>query len=261
MSLPSLSIANWWLGVFLEVFVLCIACVRKLGSRLPFFFAYLALLVANEIILFAIYRLSGLNSKLYLYGYWLLQFTFITLRAVVVYEVCQRILSAFVGVWKLVNRLLFVVAGVLGIVVLLSAYGNPYRITAAILTEERGLELVVVCLLVAGLAFCRYYRVRFEHYLVWVALGLGFYSAVQIADNTFLHHWSSHWASHFAVWEALRHYSFDVALLMWIWALKEPLPAKEPAPALLSSNVYQTLSPVITTRLRELNTRLLEIWK
>lgn len=261
MDLSPLSQVNWWLGCLLEVGLLVWAWGRGLAKRLPFFFGYLALLVVNEIIMFGVYRVEGFNSKTYVYVYWLLQFTCISLRAVVVYEVCQHILSPFVGVWRLANGLLFAVASVLGAGVLLAARGAPHYISAAILKEEQGLELVVAGLLIAGLVFCRYYRVRVDHYLLWIALGLGFHSIFQVADNLFLQYSPSHWLSHFAIWEGLRHFSFDITLMLWGIGLAKPLPAARPAPVLLSRGEYENLSPFVTTQLRELNTRLLEMWK
>lgn len=261
VSLPSLTLMNWWLGFLLEVGVLCWALWRGLAKRLPFFVGYLSLLVANEIIMFGIYRIAGLHSRTYFYAWCLLQFLCITLRAVLVYEVCQNILSPFAGVWRLVSGLLFAIASVLGTGILIAARGAPHYITTAILKEEQGLELVVAGLLIAGLAFCRYYRVRVDGYLLWIALGLGFHSIFQVADNTFLQYWPNHWLSHFAIWEALRHFSFDIALMMWGIALWKPLPLRRVTPVLLNRGEYESWSPLVTMQLRKLNTRLLEMWK
>lgn len=261
VNLSLLSLANWWFAVLLEFGVLALAWKRKLISQLPFFFGYLSLLVVNEVVMFCTYRIVGINSKTYLDAYWIIQVLCISVRAIVAYELCQHILSPFGGVWRLVRRSLFVIASILGAVILAAAHGGTYHITRAILTEERGLELVVASLLIAGLFFCRYYRVQVKRHLAWIALGLGFYSIFQIADNTFLSHWMSHWAATFAIWEGLRHFSFNVALILWAIALWKPLPVTEKAPALLSRNEYETLSPLVTARLRDLNVRLLEMWK
>lgn len=253
--------ANWWFAIALEVGVLALAWKRKLASQLPFFFGYLSLLVINEAVMFCTYRVAGINSKTYLYAYWLIQVLCISVRAIVVYEVCQSILSPFSGIWRLVSRSLFVILGILGTILLMAVHGSTYHITSAILIEERGLELVVASLLMAGLLFCRYYGVEVKRHLAWIALGLGFYSIVQVADNTFLSHWMSHWGATFAIWEGMRHFSFNVALILWAIALWKPLPAFAKAPVLLSGNEYDTLSPLVTSRLRDLNIRLLEMWK
>lgn len=261
MNISLLSAVNWWFAICLEVCVFAFAWKRKLASQLPFFFGYLSLLVINEVVMFCTFRIEGMNSEIYLYAYWIVQVLCISVRAIVVYEVCQNILSPFSGIWRFVSRSLFVIVGILGTIVLIAAHGGTYHITMAILTEERGLELVVASLLIAGLLFCRYYRVEVKRHLAWIALGLGFYSIVQVADNTFLSHWTSHWGATFAIWEGLRHFSFNVALILWIVALWKPLPAVAKAPVLWNRNEYETLSPLVTARLRDLNVRLLEMWK
>jgi hypothetical protein len=260
MSLSLLSVLNWWFAILLEVGVLALAWKRKLARQMPFFFGYLSLLVINEAVLFCMFRITGVNSKTYLYSYWIIQVLCISVRAIVVYEVCQSILSPFAGIWRFVSRVLFVIVGVLGTAILIAAHGGTYHITSAVLTEERGLELIVASLLIAGLLFCRYYGVPVRRHLAWIALGLGFYSIVQVGDNTFFSHWMSHWSATFAVWEGLRHSSFNLALILWAVALWKPLPAVQPT-ALWSGNEYDALSPLVTARLRDLNVHLLEMWK
>lgn len=259
LSFPTLLI--WWAAIFLEFAVLGLALRRKLAQQLPFLVVYLSLLLANEFIMFSIYRAAGINSKASVYTYWTLQALLVSARAIVVYEICRTILSPFFGIWRLIKPFLAGLAAVLVGFAGVASGAGPYHFTNAVLSGERGLELTVAVLLIVGLAFCRYYAVRVERHLAWIALGLGFYSIVQVADNTFLQYWSHDWASHFAIWDGLRHFSFDVALLMWIWALWKPLPAERPAPKVLCGDEYETLSPVIAVRLRELNTRLLEMWK
>jgi hypothetical protein len=238
-----------------------LAYKRKLGSRLPFFVGYLFVLVVADIGLFSIRQIIGFHSKTYFYAYWAMQALCVSLRAVVVYEICRYILSPFAGIWRLVNPTLLMIAGALIINGGISARGQHYFFTTAVLNGQRGLELVVIGLLITGLAFCRYYGVHVQQYLVWIAFGLGFYSIIQAADNTFLQYSAQHWLSHFAIWEELRIRSFNIAVVLWGIALWKPLPAAEPAPALLGRNEYEKLRPVVTTRLRELNTRLLEMWK
>lgn len=118
---------------------------------------------------------------------------------------------------------------------------------------------MVVAILVLGLVFCRYYGVRIDRYLAWVALGLGFYSAVQVANDTFLSEWLTR--ARFPIWEDLRNASFNIATIFWLVALWKPLPARQSTPVLLAPGEYGRLAPQMTLRLRELNTRLLEIWK
>ena len=256
MNLPLLSLANWGLAVSLEGAVLVLALKRKLPQRFPFFVGYLAALVISDLVGLGIYQILGFRSKSSFYFYWSLQAVFILLRAAVVYEICRSILLPLEGVWRLAKPLLAMLGCVLLAGMVISTRDTPLSLASLIPPGQRGLELIIVGLLLGGLAFCRYYRVRAENYVAWIALGLGFHSIIQATDNTFLP-----WLKHFELWAALSHVSFDIALIMWLVAVWSPLPAIQPSRVLLGRDEYDRLSPQVTAQLRELNTRLLEMWK
>lgn len=256
MSPSFLSLVHWAFGALLEATVLFLALRHKLVQRLPFFVVYLVVLVGNELVFFAIYQTIGLTSEVFFYSYWSTQALFILLRALVVYELCRSIFSAFGGVWRFVKPILLTIGGVLLVAMLISMSGAPLNVKIAIPMGQRGLEVTIAGLLISGLAFCRYYRVQVEPYLAWIALGLGFHSIIQATADTFLP-----WLGHFALWAELSHASFDIALVMWVVALWSPLPALEHSRVLLAQDEYERLGPQVTTQLRELNTRLLEMWK
>jgi len=256
VNLPALSLAHWAVSALLEAALLVLAWQRRLGERLPVFVVYLAVLVSNEVAMFELYRIVGFRSKVFFYAYWGTQGLFLLLRALVVYEVCRSILSPLEGVWRLAKPFLAMMGCVLLGMMLVSARDTPLNLASLIPPGQRGLELIIVGLLIAGLAFCRYYRVRAESYVAWIALGLGFHSIIQATDNTFLP-----WLGHFTLWAALSHVSFDIALVMWVVALWSPLPAMRHSRVLLGQDEYDRLSPQVTAQLRELNTRLLEMWK
>jgi hypothetical protein len=86
-----------------------------------------------------------------------------------------------------------------------------------------------------------------------VALGLGLYSAIQVANNTFLNHWLAHYLRH---WEIVRVQGFNIVLVVWLVALWRPLPAPDAAPVLLGREDYTELTSQVSFRLRQLNARL-----
>jgi len=255
--MPLLSAITWAVALALELFVLVLALRRKLFSVLPFFFSYLTVVVFDEFALFAVYRIFGFLSLAAFYAYWGMQGICISLRGLAVYEICRVVLSPYTGVWRMVRPILALIASALIFAAFVAAWGDTYRLSSAVLAGERGLELAVAGILLAGLFFCRHYGIKIHGYLAWIALGLGFYSLVQVGDNTFL----EQWLNGFALWADLRHFSFDIALAFWGIALWKPLPAVRPAPALLSHEEYEELAPQVTVKLRQLNTRLLEMWK
>lgn len=257
MRISLLSALTWATAFALELFVFVLALRRKVFSVLPFFFSYLAVVLFEEFALFAVYWRFGLRSLTAFYTYWGIQGICITFRGLAVYEICRVVLSPYTGVWRMVRPILIVIASALIFAASVAAWENTYRLASAVLAGERGLELSVAGVLIAGLLFCRHYGIKIQGYLAWIALGLGFYSLVQVGDNTFL----EQWLNGFALWENLRHFSFDIALAFWGVALWKPLPAVQPAPPLLSHEKYEELAPQMTMRLRQLNTRLLEMWK
>ncbi|MGH9729711.1 MAG: hypothetical protein ACRD4V_14135 [Candidatus Acidiferrales bacterium] len=203
--------------------------------------------------------MAGITSHTSFNVYWTLQAAQVLIRAVVVYEICHELLSLYMGIWKVCRPLLIMLGVILTSIAAFTARRTVHPISATTLMAERGLELTVVSILIFGLIFCRYYHVQIDRSLAWIALGLGFYSAVQVANNTFLGNWLTH--ANFPIWEDLRLASFNIATVFWLVALWKPLPARQPAPVLLTHGEYEVLAPQVTLRLRELNARLLEMWK
>lgn len=259
MGLSLFDSVYWAATAFLEVGVFCLALRRRLFGRLPFFTLYLGLVVADEALLWLTYRFIGIRSHISYDVYWTSQALLVLSRAVVVYEICRALLLPFAGIWKLCRPLLVGLGLILVASALATARRTVHPISATTIMADRGLEFTVASVLLFGLIFCRYYRVESPRHLAWIALGLGFYSAIQVANNTFLGDWLTQ--QHFMVWGALRRASFNIATLFWLVALWKPLPAAAPAPVLLARGEYEILAPQVSGRLRELNARLLEIWK
>ena len=259
MGLSLIESVHWTATAFIEVVVLALALRRKLFDRLPVFTIYLCILVANEAVISLTYSLAGITSYTSFYVYWTMQAVQVSFRAIVVYEICREILFPYTGVWKLCRPLLILLGLVLAGGTAATARQRVHPISATTLIAARGLEFTVVSILIFGLIFCRYYGVRVDRHLAWIALGLGFYSAVQVANNTFLGTWLTQ--TNFIIWQVLHEISFNVATMFWVVALWKPLPARQPAPVLLAPGEYERLAPQMTVRLRELNTRLLEMWK
>lgn len=258
MHLTALDYVHWVTGISFEVLVCALALRRGLFRRLPFFTVYLLLLVTREAIWFAAYHLLDPSSPGLLALYWIMQAALLVARGAVVAEICWRLLAPYQGVWRICRSFLIVIAGILVATAAAAANRKGPEMDPVVLTAERGLELAVVGILVFALAFGRHYHLKFEAPIPLVALGLGLYSAIQVANNTFfqeLYGW------YLVVWSAIRHVSFDLALVTWCVALWKPLPAPQPAPILLERGVYDGIAPQVNSRLRELNSRLSEMLK
>jgi hypothetical protein len=247
----------WSVAILLEMVVFALALRRDLHRRLPLFTVYLFLLIANEVIAVSVYTVAGFTSHTSFVVAWSLQALLLSARALVVYEICRNLLWRRLGVWRVYRPILIGAGVVLVCTAALASWQSVHFSEEFVVTAGRSLELGIVGVLILALLLCCYYRIGIERHVTWIALGFGFYSAVQIANNTFL----QNWAEFFHLWNILRNGSFDIAVALWIIALRRPLPAVQPLPVLLGRGEYEKFSPVVTARFRELNTRLLRMWK
>ncbi|MBI3669763.1 MAG: hypothetical protein HY237_08300 [Acidobacteria bacterium] len=248
----------WVAGTVLELLAATLAIRHGLFRRLPVFTGYLFLVVAHEIGWWAIVHSSGYASPPAFYFYWVSQALLLSARALAIAELCQSILRPYRGVWALAWRILLVTASGLLSYAAWASFGNRAWITLFILTAQRGLELAAVAILITLMLISRYYGIQVQPLQRLIALGLGFYSAVQILNNSFMREFLGHY---FDWWNWVRASSFQVALVLWLLALRKPLPATAPAPALLPQEIYDDLTPQVSYRLRALNDRLLEMLK
>jgi len=257
MSLTWGDYLLWASGSVLLLVVCAFALRRRLYLRLPLFTAYLFLVLLREPGVWWAYHGPGYASRIAFFYYWLTQAVLLAARGAATAEIAWRVLRDYRGVWALAWRLLSLVTMVLLVIAARASYRNTYWIFAFILTAERGFELTAAVTLIALLTLTSYYRIRLEPAQRMVALGLCFYSAVQVLNNSF-RLWLP---QYFHLPSTIRVVSFDVALVIWWLALRKPLPVAGPSPALLRQEVYEEFSPQVNNQLRELNQRLLEILK
>jgi hypothetical protein len=254
-----LSLADnvvWAVGAALETLLLLLALRRGLYRRFPVFTLYLFLVVLSEPVLWFLYNGGQGHPRLIFVAYYSTQCILLLTRGVVVAEICRDLLSRYPGIWKVCRGCLLMIA----VILVACAAAVAYRTGAAtaVATGERGLELAIVGVLLFALAFCRYYEIVLDQVTALLALGLGLYSAIQVANNTLIFEWLLPYS---AFWQKVRQLSYPMVVFIWLFALRNPLPEARPAPALLDAGVYNEFVPQVNMRLRELNARLLEILK
>src|SRR6266852_5559382 len=242
MNLTLLEYFRWGAGTGLEILVCVLVFRRGLNRSLPFFTSYFALLVVAEAIYWPAHFLLRTQPYALFLMFWIIQAVLLLARGAMVAEICRRALESYPGIWKLCRSGLAVIAVVLVLAAAYQAQKNAPRIAAVVLTTERGLELAIVGILLFAVAFCRYYRVEVEFPINWIALGLGFYSAVQVANNSVLQEWL---LEYFPAWSSIRLLSFEFVMAMWCAILWKPLPVPRPAPVLLGRKVYDEVSPEV----------------
>lgn len=253
MGITPVEFLQYGGGIALEAGVCGLALHRGLYGRFRLFTIYLCALVPCDIIRWIPILTLGLQSQAAFWTYWITQALMMLLRAAVVVELCHYVLGPYPGVWRLCRAVLIsVAAAIVTTAVVTMELRGPW-ITRAILTIERGMELAILGTVLFALVFCRYYRIPVGFVNGVLALGLGLYSAIQVANNTFLNHWL---ARYLPYWGEVRIQGFNIVLLVWMGALWKPLPAPERTPVLLDPGVYAELTPQVSARLRQLNARL-----
>ena len=258
MQLSGWDYALWAATSLLSAGVCALAFWRRLYLRLPLFTSYLTLLVIQDLFVWGAYLIWGFASPVAFYCFWVTQVTVLTGRAVAIGEIAWHALREYRGVWALGWRVLSVIAALLLLHAALNTHDNTFRIVKFLLTAERNLELTAAGILVTLLAICRYYQIRLEPLHRMVALGLGLYSTVQVLNSTFLRELR---VEYLGLGNLIRMVSFVAVLLIWLLALRKPLPTAAEAPILLPQHIYDEVAPQVNYRLRLLNQRLLEILK
>ena len=252
-SLSPLDAWIWAVGTTLEVGVFTLALYRGLYRRLPIFTTYIGLVVLWEALQWSTLQRMNPASGRYFYFYWISQAVLLTARGLVVAELCYRVVRPYRGVWLLARLLLLLTAATLLVFAAMESAGTAVYLDRFIPATERGLEFAVVGSLLALLGICRYYGLELDLITRAVALGLSLYSILTIVNNSMIF---ESILPHFWLWTVLRRFSYQGALLVWVWPLLQPLAEREPLPVMASAGMYQELAPELSERMRELNNRL-----
>ncbi len=254
MQLTPFDYGLWIVSTLLQGAVCGLLLRGGLYLRLPIFSSYAWLnLLSLALVWWAYLRLD--YSWMFYVG-WVAFAVALLARGLVVGELCRRVLRPYIGVWALAWRILIGVAMLLVVYAGLAAYSNRNPLEVFLFTAERGLELAAAVLLILLLGISHYFRIRVDRLSQLLVLGLGTWSLLQVVNNMALLLWSDyyHWGS------AVKMLGFHLSLIIWIAALRKPIPQEEQVP-LLPQPVYDALAPQTNLKLRLLNERLLEIFK
>lgn len=256
--MPDLSLAQqvcWNFSIFLRMLLLCLLFFRRNIRSFPFFSFYLLLNLSQALLVDFAYKVWGFSSPLSFWIAWGSEAIVVCARALAVAEIGRLVLVGYRGIWSLAWRLLFACAG---LVLLYSFVVSQDQWDLAILGASRALELAIAAVIVVLFVFLRHYHVATEPTLRAIALGFCLYSCVAVLNNTILAHWLE---AYVPLWNLLGVLAFLACLLVWTWALRQPIPRPVLDSTFLPSSVYRQLSPEINLRLRLLNERLSQFWK
>ena len=243
------------LGLCLDMVVAFAAVRSGLFKRLPVFTAYLIVVVSCDLLADSFLLLLGARSTAVFYEYWAGQAAMVGMRAAAVAEICFRILSPYIGIWRLCRIFLAGAALLLLVSAAYSAAGQQHSMTVFITVLQRGLELAIVGTLAFALVFAEYYELEIDRFMKLIVAGLVFYSAVQIGNSQFM---STSKSSYYQIYAGISLVSVNITALIWLAAVWKPVPAAV-VPQARGLGAFGVSVPEVNARLRELNARLSEI--
>jgi len=237
-----------------EIGLALLALARRLWRRLPFFTAYLCLVVAVDLSRSAVRVRAGFSSAAYAWTYWRSQELLVLARATVLADLCRAALGRYLGVWQLARLLLAGGACTLLLLADVRTVGTR-GMTSYFLYVERELEIAIVLTLLLLLLVSRYYRVELGPPLGGITFGLVFYSAIVVLNTSIR---MGPLPLSWQIFSHVRSLAYLTALGIWAYALRRPLP--EPArPLLTSPEEFAEAGAAVDQRMRELNARLSQL--
>jgi hypothetical protein len=256
-SIDQVAIFFWILNTTLEVLVLFIIFYRKSQQRLPFFTAYVFLVLLQDALVYLIYRHWGYQSLIGFRLAWSLQLTVTCARALSIAEVARLILKRFRGIWGLAWRLLL---GGSIVIMFFAAVNAEPTWNSVVLYLDRALELSAAAVVVGLLVFARMYRVPRLPLPHVIAVGFCLYSCFVVVNDSLLNRYLIAYAD---LWSIFRGAFYFASLGLWltvIWS-ERTVTEGERIPPFLPASVYRAVAPEMNARLSALNDSLSRLWK
>jgi hypothetical protein len=251
-----LAACDW--AIYIVFFVSCPATLffifrRKLYTRLIFFTAFQILLLAWAILWTWVSGTPAFTSHLWFNIYWGVQSAMSILKLFTIGEISNRVLHEYPAIRVLASGLLGGTAAILLLWTADSAIHNAHHIRRFILLGNQRFELMLAVLILVLLMIGAYYRIQILPLYRLILIGIGIYSAIQVANNEL--------AIHIliipnSIFDYMRRGPSTISNVIWAYAVWRCSPAPDAKPALISQATYDDLSPQIHDRLKELNDKL-----
>jgi hypothetical protein len=229
MHLTAAQSIIWLIGFILESLVCIFAARRKLFRDFPIFTAYVFVVPARAVLMFALYRIAGYTSFTAFYSYWFTQAVELCLRVASIGELAWVVSRPYPGFRLVLKWVLPGVALALLLRAGLMAAPRAVFLPGFVLILERELELAAALVLCVLLVLSRRYDVEVQARVRYLAAGMLFYSLFQVANNAIS---QARFNSPLRVWAVLRSASFCVSALIWLIGLlkTEPVPPRRTSP-------------------------------
>jgi len=246
----------WALSILLQLTLFALLFARGNFRKLPLLTAYMALNLAQAAFLVFLYvsrnpNLRGLS--------WSAEAVTLLFQALAAMEAIRLLLRPYPGIWGLGWRAIALISAILLAYVAKQTAGHY---DWALLEANRGYHLLFATAITCCFLLVRYYSIVIPSAYKLLLGGFCFFSCVSILINTILQSiLYPRYAAYETIWQLADMVPFILVVVLWIVALREPLPVDDRLRTLPSDDLYQQVSPLIDERLRQLNEKLLRLWK
>jgi hypothetical protein len=252
--MSTLELAPWGLATLLTLLLFFRGIALGQIWELPFFFLYLFINLLQTATGIVLYHVYGFKNDFTFPVIWTTQGIVVVARALAAAEICYGVLGQYKGIWGLAWRVL-TICGLL--VAGLALYFGKNGYAHGVMTLEVGLEAGIATGIVGLFVFARYYEVPVAPVIGQLGLGLGILSCFKIVNDLILEttRQATGWR-----WNLASSSAFVIILLVWAWALREPIAVRVRKPIMTSAMAYAQLMPQMNQRLAELNEQLTQLW-
>ncbi len=259
-SFPPYVLVLWACSFLAQLLVLFLLFSRRSFRKLPFFGVYVTLDLLPAVFLVVVYSILGSDSGNARTLAWYSECITLLAQARATAEILKVTLRTYQGIWGLTWRVLTLTSALVVILVALLTRGAWE--SEKWFELNRGYHITFATAVIACLLLVRYYSVEVPSAFKMILGGFCFYSCTEILINTVLQALlKNEFQNYQSIWQSATMLSFLGVLSIWVAALRKPLPADAQQTPPPSDSIYQRLSPEINDRLRELNEKLLRLWK
>lgn len=258
--LPGYVLSLWSCSALVQIALLLVLIAKGNFRKLPLFTAYVSLNLCQAGFLVVLYTVWGPSSLMSFTLAWYSECVTLFAQAFATSEILRITLRTYEGIWGLAWRALVVTSSV--VILLVALATHTHWAIARWFELNRGFQITFASAVIACLLLVRYYSIVVPTAYKMILGGFCFYSCTEILINTVLQAFlKKTYFDYQSVWQFSTMLSFVLVQVVWVAALRKPLPAEDRKRQPQSEGDYLRLSPEIDERLRQLNEKLKQLWK
>jgi hypothetical protein len=259
-SFPLHVLVLWACSALAQLIVFILLVSKGSFRKTPVFTVYIALNLCQVAYLVTLYSIPKLSDGTVREFAWYSECVTLAAQALATTEILKITLRPYQGIWGLVWRSLTVTSTFVVALVALTTRGDWAN--AKWFELNRGYHLTFAATVIACLLVVRYYSIQVPSAYKMILGGFCFYSCSEILlSNIVQTLLKTQYAAFQPIWQSLTMLPFIGVVTLWAVALRKPLPVDNRQAPTAPDSVYSRLSPEINERLREINEKLLRLWK